>query len=92
MGGNDRVLENGTEIVRYLWLTSSVMVVAGISLAAAAFIISLGPIALVCGLLLIWSGIVKIIVLRIWQNTLANRTETNQRVVRDRLAQPPGML
>jgi hypothetical protein len=31
----------------------------------------LGPIALVCGVLLLWSGIVKAIVLRIWHTTLS---------------------
>jgi hypothetical protein len=30
----------------------------------------LGPIAMVCGVLLLWSGVVKAIVLRIWRTTL----------------------
>ena len=75
--------------MRYLWFTSGIMILVGISLVAAAFMATLGAIALVCGLLLIWSGIVKIIVLRIWQKTLANPSSMNQRVERDRLAQPP---
>ena len=31
----------------------------------------LGPIAFVCGALLLWTGIVKAIVLRIWRTTLS---------------------
>jgi hypothetical protein len=83
--------ENGMLIVRYLWLTSGVMIVVGVSLAIAASSMSLGPIALVCGLLLLWSGIVKVVVLRIWQKELTNPSSPNQRVVRDRLAQPPSL-
>lgn len=75
--------------VRYLWFTSGIMIFFGMGLVAAASIATVGPIALVCGLLLIWSGIVKIIVLRIWQKTLANPSGMNQRAERDRLAQPP---
>jgi uncharacterized membrane protein HdeD (DUF308 family) len=78
--------------VRYLWFTSGIMIVAGIVFVAAAPMVNLGPISLVCGLLLIWSGIVKIVVLRIWQKTLTNPTGTSQQVARDRLAQPPRML
>jgi len=68
------------------------MFLVGAGLVAASFLAGTGPIALVCGLLLIWSGIVKIIVLRIWQRTLADAIETSQPLVRDQLAQPPGML
>lgn len=31
----------------------------------------LGPIAFVCGALMLWTGIVKAIVLRIWSTTLS---------------------
>jgi len=66
--------------VRYLWFTSGIMIVVGMSLVAAASIATWGAIALVCGLLLIWSGIVKIIVLRIWHKTLATPSGMNHRV------------
>jgi hypothetical protein len=63
----------------------------GVCLVACASLVSLGPIALVCGLLLVWSGIVKIIVLRIWHKTLTNPLHPDQRVARDHLARPPSM-
>ena len=81
--------ENGMVFVRYLWLTSGVMIVVGVSLAVAASVMSLGPIPLICGLLLLWSGIVKVVVLRIWQKELTNPSRPDQPVVRVRLAQPP---
>ena len=56
--------------MRKLWIVSAVMVTAGLILAVASFLAGLGPIALVCGVLLVWSGIVKVIVLRVWQETL----------------------
>lgn len=46
------------------------MVLAGIALVVGGVAAGLGPVALVCGVLLLWSGIVKIIVLRIWRGTL----------------------
>jgi hypothetical protein len=41
------------------------------ALIAGGAVAGLGPIALVCGVLLLWSGIVKAIVLRIWHTTLS---------------------
>ena len=81
--------KHGTGIVRYLWFTSTAMIIAGVSLVAAAFFAGQGPIALVCGLLLLWSGVVKVVVLRIWQKTLANPIRPSQRPVSEQLAQPP---
>ena len=46
------------------------MVLAGIALIVGGVGTGLGPVALVCGVLLLWSGIIKIIVLRIWRETL----------------------
>lgn len=46
------------------------MVGGGAALVMASIVASLGPIPLVAGALLLWSGIVKLIVLRIWQKTL----------------------
>jgi hypothetical protein len=37
----------------------------------------LGPIAMVCGVLLLWSGVVKAIVLRIWRTTLSSASAAN---------------
>ncbi len=56
----------------YLWMTSIAMLVGGTVLIAGKFIGLLDPIALVCGLLLLWSGIVKIVVLRIWRKSLGS--------------------
>lgn len=39
-------------------------------LIAGGVTAGLGPIAFVCGVLMLWSGIVKAIVLRIWRATL----------------------
>ena len=44
---------------------------SGSVLIAGGAVAGLGPIALVCGVLLVWSGIVKAIVLRIWHTTLS---------------------
>jgi hypothetical protein len=48
------------------------MVLAGFALIVGGVVAGLGPVALVCGVLLLWSGIVKIIVLRIWRGTLSH--------------------
>jgi hypothetical protein len=62
--------ESGISKMRYLWITSIVMVVCGLALVAGKLVGILDPVALVLGLLTLWSGIVKIIVLRIWQRSL----------------------
>lgn len=46
-------------------------VVIGLVLVAGSVAIGFGPIAFVCGALLLWTGIVKAIVLRIWRTTLS---------------------
>ena len=56
--------------MRYLWITSVIMIVASLVLIAGTWIGIFHPVAMVCGILLLWSGIVKIIVLRIWRTTL----------------------
>jgi hypothetical protein len=53
--------------LRYMWIIAAAALGGGIAIAAAGTVAGLGPIALVCGVLLVWSGIVKVIVLRIWQ-------------------------
>jgi hypothetical protein len=70
--------------VRYLWLTAGLMTLLGICIAASSAMAGVGPIAFVCGLLLFWSGIVKLVVLRIWQKTLAHPP-----IAPDRGAHPP---
>jgi hypothetical protein len=49
-----------------------VFVVGGVALIAGSGTAGFGPIALVCGILMLWSGIVKAIVLRIWHTTLSS--------------------
>lgn len=56
--------------MRYLWITSIAMTAGGAAFAAGGLLGLLEPIAVVFGLLLLWSGIVKLIVLRIWQKSL----------------------
>jgi hypothetical protein len=58
------------KFMRYLWATSTIMVAVGVVLIVAGIVGALSPIALVLGLLSLWSGIVKLIVLRVWQRTL----------------------
>lgn len=57
--------------MRFLWMISAVMVIAGAALSMAALIGGASPLALVSGVLLLWSGVVKVIVLRIWRATLS---------------------
>ena len=45
--------------------------VVGVVLVAGSVAIGFGPIAFVCGALMLWTGIVKAIVLRIWRTTLS---------------------
>jgi hypothetical protein len=64
--------------MRYLWIIAGIMIVLGLLLALGSVTAGIGPIALVCGVLLVWSGIVKVIVLRVWQKTLHAPTQTRQ--------------
>jgi hypothetical protein len=57
--------------MRYLWLTSYVMVGVGVLLIAAYLLGIAEVIALVAGVLLLWSAIIKVIVLRIWRWSLS---------------------
>ena len=45
--------------------------IVGVLLVAGSVAMGLGPIAFVCGALMLWTGIVKAIVLRIWRTTLS---------------------
>jgi len=56
--------------VRYLWLITALMGIAGITLTAVSVPLGLGPVGLVGGVLLLWSTVVKVIVLKIWRGTL----------------------
>jgi hypothetical protein len=53
------------------------MVLAGMALVAGAVVTGWGPVALVCGVSLLWSGIVKFIVLRIWRGTLPHHPSSS---------------
>jgi hypothetical protein len=59
------------KLVRFFWIVSAAMVLIGVALVLGGIIAGLGPVALVCGVLLLWSGVVKVIVLRIWRGTIA---------------------
>lgn len=56
--------------MKKLWLVTNIMVACGIVSTLGGTLLGFGPIALVCGVLLIWSGIVKVVVLRVWRATL----------------------
>jgi hypothetical protein len=62
--------------VRYLWISSFTILVAGIAVLAGGLIGLLEPIAVVLGLLLFWTGIVKIVVLRIWRRSIDSTNPT----------------
>jgi hypothetical protein len=47
-------------------------VLSGVVLITGSVAAGLGPIAMVCGVLMLWSGVVKAIVLRIWHGTLGS--------------------
>ena len=54
------------------------LVVGGLLLIVGSGAAGLGPIALVCGVLMLWSGIVKAIVLRIWHTTFSSESTPDQ--------------
>jgi hypothetical protein len=58
--------------VKGLWVITGLMVGCGAVLVLGSAMAGLGPVALVCGVLLVWSGIVKVVVLRIWRATLSS--------------------
>jgi hypothetical protein len=62
--------------VRYLWISSFTILVAGIAVLAGGLIGLLEPIAVVLGLLRFWTGIVKIVVLRIWRRSIVSTNPT----------------
>ena len=68
--------------MRYLWFSSLFMVVAGIACIVARALGLLDPIATILGAMLVWSGIVKLIVLRVW------RTSLNRPGIQERRRQP----
>jgi hypothetical protein len=65
--------------MRYLWLTSFAMVAIGALLIAGKAAGYFETIALVAGMLLLWSGVVKVIVLRIWRSSLTLPGATERR-------------
>ena len=68
---------------RYFWIITAAFIVGGVALVSGSVVAGLGPIALICGLLLLWSGVVKAIVLRIWRITL-NSASAPDHARRDR--------
>ena len=56
--------------MRYLWISSVFMVVAGVVCILAGYLGLLDPIATILGAMLIWSGVVKLIVLKVWRTSL----------------------
>lgn len=56
--------------MRYLWISSMFMVVAGLACIAARFLGLLDPIATILGAMLVVSGVIKLIMLRIWRSSL----------------------
>jgi len=55
----------------------------GLVLIAGGVVAGLGPIAMVCGVLLLWSGVVKAIVLRIWRTNLNAAATDHDQADRD---------
>lgn len=67
--------------MRYLWITSFAMMAIGILLILGYLAGLLEIFALLAGVLTIWAGIVKLIVLRIWQKNIHAQGEREGRVV-----------
>lgn len=64
------ITERNASQLRYLWIISAAMVMGGVALTAAGLLSLTSPIAVAAGILLTWSGIIKVIILRIWRVTL----------------------
>jgi hypothetical protein len=58
--------------VRHLWLITATMIALGALMVLGSQAVGIGPVLLVGGLLLIWSALVKVIVLRVWRVTLGS--------------------
>ncbi len=54
--------------MRHIRWISVLMTVAGFVLTAAGLALSLDPMWILVGLLLLWAGIVKVIVVALWRN------------------------
>jgi len=54
--------------VRYLKLATAAIVIAGFVLVAAGAALRLDPVVPLAGVMLLWAGAVKVIVLRIWRH------------------------
>ena len=67
--------ERTTGFVKYLWMTSVAMTIGGVAIVMAGMLSAISPVAFVAGVLLFWSGLVKMVVLRIWRSTLASPPE-----------------
>lgn len=50
-----------------LWSLSLLLVVGGLLLVAVGSTVSPGPAVLLTGLLLVWAGIVKVVVVHLWR-------------------------
>ena len=72
--------------MRYLWISSVFMMVAGVACILARFLGLLDPIATILGAMLVWSGVVKLIVLRVW------RTSLHRPGIRERQHEPGGSV
>ncbi|HLM22102.1 MAG TPA: hypothetical protein VK390_11335 [Propionibacteriaceae bacterium] len=52
-------------------MIAAAFLVVGVVLVAGSVAVGFGPVAFVCGALMLWTGIVKAIVLHIWHTTLS---------------------
>ncbi len=64
-------------MVRFLWLITTAMVLVGAAIVLGSLVAGMGPIVLVGGVLLFWSGIVKAVVLRMWRTVLPAPSATD---------------
>ncbi|MFT4039779.1 MAG: hypothetical protein QM692_16485 [Thermomicrobiales bacterium] len=56
--------------MRYLWFSSGAMVLAGVISILGRLAGLFDPVALILGAMLIVSGVIKLIVLRVWKTSL----------------------
>lgn len=68
--------------MKYLWISSGVMVIAGVVSILGRLVGLFDPVAFILGAMLIVSGVIKLIVLRVWTTSL------HQPGIRERRASP----
>jgi len=59
-------MEESPTAMRFVRIATWTIMVSGLLLTAASLILTLGPVWLLAGIMLTWAGILKIVVVLIW--------------------------